>query len=279
MQNNGFNNEIEICSSINNKKFKSINDFMKELIVFMYGPIDKNTIIHSEKYDPFEKADIYFEVNGIRKFVSIKSGKTKSIHSEGIKTFILFLRSLGVSVETQKTILLFQYGDGTLDGTGDKRLTHDELMIIMKNQIENANKELNNENIIKETVDRFVFTGGYGEKAKTVDFILYGTKDHGVFVSKKELLDYALKRKTEYIRTLHIGPITIRPYMRDIERKSLNPYKRDIVHGDWKDLNGDMMVIEGKRNKISNSNIYYGKSKKKDLFDILRLDRHHRSIK
>ena len=80
---------------------------------------------------------------GIKKYVSLKSGRAESIHQEYIKNFILFLRSLGISKRTQQTILLYQYGDGTMDGSGKRRMKYHEMRTWLDERIKEAKNKLN----------------------------------------------------------------------------------------------------------------------------------------
>ena len=247
MENNyGYDNELEIIGALNGKKLFMLNSFLRYCINFMFDNPGMFTTIKAYKYEFVAKPDIVIEVKGIKKFVSVKFATSESIHFEGVKTFVLFLRDLGISEETQKTILKFQYGDGTMTGTGSKRQSFEELMISMRDQLDEANKELNRREIIEKTFDRFIVDGGYGNH-DSVNYVLIGTKDHGNLVSIEELKHYAIRKDTSYFKTLHIGPITLRPYMRDVGFKSKNQYKRDIIHGDYSGLSQDAMKIESYR--------------------------------
>ena len=68
-------------------------------------------------------------------------------------------RQFGISIETQKTLLLYQYGDGTMDGTGTKRMNYHEVFDWLHTHIEKANEELNGKfDIILSTFETlFVF--------------------------------------------------------------------------------------------------------------------------
>ena len=61
----------------------------------------------------------FIEYKGNRKYISLKSGKADEIAQEGIKNFVLYLRKCGLSKRSQKTILLYHFGDGTNDGSGN----------------------------------------------------------------------------------------------------------------------------------------------------------------
>lgn len=246
MSNKGFDIELDIIDEINGKKYSELNDFMKECIKFMFPKVKNKDIITAYKYDVHAKTDIIISVNNQEKGVSIKSGNAKQVHEEGIKSFVFFLRSLNISQETQKTILYYHYGDLTMTGTGQRRFDYEQLQQMMAGPIKVANMELNNPEIIRKTVERFLFTGGY-ESTKAVDYIIFGNERYGSIASKEEIIKYALLKNTSYLNSLHIGPIIIRPKLRDIHFASMYQYKRDIVCGSWKELLGDVMKISNLR--------------------------------
>ena len=185
-------------------------------------------------------------MSNVRKYISVKSGRSDSMHFESIKDFIIFLRKFGISIQTQKTILFFHYGDGTLDGTGNKRIGVEELISNYYHHIKLANYELNNKNILLDCLDRFVFKGNEYRKV-FADYIYFGNKTSGVICSKEEIIKFVLSRKYDHIRTLHIGPMTIQPYLRDIKRISKNLYKRNMIQVKWSYLLSDMQRIDSKR--------------------------------
>lgn len=240
--NDGLVNEKRIIKSYNNKKFSQLNDFQKEVIKTIFSNIKDEDMIFSNICNRYSKPDIYFEVNNIRKYISIKSGRSDSMHFESIKSFVLFLRGLGVSNRTQKIILLFHYGDSSLDGTGTIRLCFEEIMKKYSNYIQEANEEINKIDIVKKSLDRFVFMG-IESKTCFVDYIYYGNEKYGILCSKEKMVDFVLKKKYGHLKTLHIGPMTIQPFLRDVKRVSKNVYKRNMVQVKWHYLLTDMQKI------------------------------------
>ena len=111
-------------------------------------------VVYSGLCHRISKGDVYLQINSEIKYLSIKSGNTDSMHFESIVSFIWFFRKLGVSEKTQKILLLFHYGDGTLDGTGSRRMLFEELYIKYKYLIEFASKELNSKEIVSPAYRR-----------------------------------------------------------------------------------------------------------------------------
>ena len=259
--NQGQRNEFNIANSYHDKTFSNLNDFQKGIIRSMYPNIDEASCIQCfVSTNKIGKPDIYFVVNGEYKFWSIKSGITDSVHFESIKSFILFLRSLGVSVKTQKILLLFHYGDGTLDGTGNQRMLYDELVLKNRDNINYANKELAKYEIVEAALNRFVFCGTENN-ANEVDYIYYGDEKYGVLCSRDELTNFVLSKNYSHYKTMHIGPMSIQPYLRDPNRVSRHPYKRDIVQIKWHYLLTDLEIATTKSQYYKWKNSQFKKSK------------------
>lgn len=230
--NRGIKNEINIVNSYNGKKFMELSSFQKSVINTLFENVDEKSIIKASLCDRIAKPDIYINVDGKIKYISIKSGVTDSIHFEDVKKFILFFRSLGVSEKTQKILLFYHYGDGTLNGTGTRRMLYDELYIKYKNLITFATNELSKPEIVYACLERFV-SNGTGSRNYQVDYFYYGDEHYGVLCSKKDLYDFVLSRNYDHYRTMHVGPLTFQPYLRDVNNISVNKYKREMVQVKW----------------------------------------------
>lgn len=238
----GFINEVKISNCYNGKTVRSLNDFQKDFIFKLFGPVDEDEVIQSGQMSQMYKPDIFLKIGDKTKFVSIKSGRSDSMHFEGIKSLILYLRSKGVSNDTQKIILLFHYGDGTLDGTGHQRFELNKVLAKMGDKIAKANEELNREDIIEECLYRFVFRG-FRENEPCVDAIYYGDEKYGTFAKKDHIIRFVLRKRYEHINTLHIGPMTIQPYLRDVLKVSKHQEKREQIQVKWHYLLTDLQYV------------------------------------
>lgn len=239
MKNNGISNEKRLVEEINGKTILEVNNNIRSFLKELFGNIDEEVPFKASLFTRTAKPDIYITYKNRMKFISVKSGKTDAMHLERIKDFILFLRELGVSKETQKTILLFHYGDGTLTGEGKVRKPYEELINEMKNQIKKANEELNSSKIITEMFYRSAIKGNE-YRSNGVDYFYYGNAEYGVYTSKEELLSFILRKKHYSFNTIHIGPMTIQPYLRDVNHHSKNTFKREFVQVKWHYFLADM---------------------------------------
>ena len=61
------------------------------LLHLFYKDDFQNHKIYSEKYGPGSKPDIYIEINGVKKNLSLKKGSGNSIHQEPLEPFIKHL--------------------------------------------------------------------------------------------------------------------------------------------------------------------------------------------
>ena len=240
----GYLHEDEMIEFLNNKKISSLSNNLRKFIIELFGVVDPDKMVYCEYAIEYTKPDFVVTYDGKKKYVSMKSGNAEVVHHEKIETFLSFLRALGVSEETIKTILLHQYGDGTIDGTGKERIPIDELKYNLRFQIEEANKELNDVDVIKAVTDRVLFQGVNNE-VPAADAIYHGTFEYGVTVNKKQIMKYIIKKalRWHYYNSLHIGPFFIRPHARYIGTEIKNPKSRSMIDLHWPRLSVDFEYI------------------------------------
>lgn len=244
--NTGNLKEMEIVNHLNNKKIKDLSNNLRSLVQALYGPLEENKKVKCELVEGFIKPDFVITYNGEKKYVSMKTGRAEVVHQENIKSFILFLRSLGVSAETQKTILFYQYGDGTLDGSGEQRFNYNRLRVLLEDRIDRANHELNNDiEIIRKVIDRCIITGTL-ENAIPIDGLYFGDVNYGEIMTVKQLKRHIDKKDWLWMKNLHIGPIQIRPHARYIGKEIKNPEAREKVECYWANLSADVSFISGR---------------------------------
>ena len=242
-RNTGFLLEDKMVFNLDNKVVGSLSKNLYNFMQELYGVLDDSEIVHATKTDDYIKPDIVVTYKGIKKYISLKTGKSKSIHQEPIKSFVLFLRSLGISTKTQQTILLFQYGDGTMDGTGKTRYDYDTLRYKLHDRIIEANQELNkSRDFIKKVMERCLITG-IKENRIPIDAIYHGDIDYGVVVTVKQINKHLSKSIHSYVQCLHIGPLQIRPLARYINKEDKYPEKRHRVEITWLNFSADMEFI------------------------------------
>lgn len=233
MKNYGIKRENDIIDALNNKRFYELNPNLKLFVNFLFKNNKADSIVQCERMYGYPKPDFKITTNNKTRYVSMKSGATKCIHSETIQNFISYLRNEGITDETLKTILLYQFGDLTLDGSGKERYSLNEILKPLKERIEKANKELNsNLGFILKFTDRCFFTG-LKHTTTPADTVYYGTYEKGVAVTNIQIFNYVLHKNWNFYTLLHIGPFLLRPGARYAHKEILQPRRRFIIYAEW----------------------------------------------
>ena len=137
MKNQGIRNEYLFAEAINNKKINELTFLLQELILFLF-PYKKTMVIKCYKNIEYEKEDIVIQVGSKKKYISIKMGHKNYVHCEKVSKFKKFLESLNISKDTINEILKYQYGDGTINGSGKFRKSTSEYKIKVGESIERS---------------------------------------------------------------------------------------------------------------------------------------------
>lgn len=258
MINNGILNEDNFVYFLDGKKAKEISPNLRSMMEKLYGIVDPEKKISCKKTQDYIKPDILIKHMKVEVAVSLKRGRSQVLHEEDIKPFILFLRENGISNRTQQTILLFQYGDGTNNGTGNKRYSSTDVKAMMKQRIKEANEELNkNKEFITKFVDRIMFDG-VNPEARKADAIYYGDVEYGVVVSKKQVHKHIAKKSWSF-PSIHVGPISLTPAARYVDKPIADPNRRNRIECYWTRFAADMEYISKRYNSYSSP--YWQKSK------------------
>jgi len=231
--------EESLVGMINGKQLKEMAPYPKEIVKTLFPNSEENDCFIANLCNRFSKPDFSVWKGAKAMNISVKSGKSDSMGFENIKSFILYLRLKGVSVETQKTILLYHYGDGTMTGTGKTRLTYEQISSLLLPRIQKANVELNTKAMINCALDRFVFKGAKG-RVISADFVLFGGSKYGALYSQEQIRKAATRKRYYYSRSIHFGPITIQPYLRDVKSESAHQFKRETLQAKWHYMQSDL---------------------------------------
>ena len=244
--NNGKLKELEIIAHLNGKRVGELSNNLKNLLTALYGVLDDNEIVKCELIEEFIKPDFIITYKGIQKYVSMKTGRAECVHEENIKSFILFLRSLGVSVRTQQTILLYHYGDGTLDGSNNERIEYNKLRLMLESRIEEANNELNSsKQFILEVIERCLITGTL-EKAIPIDCVYFGDYRFGEVATTRQITTHIKRKSWDWMKNLHIGPIQLRPHARYYNKEIKSEKRRQKLECYWANLSSDISYISSR---------------------------------
>lgn len=207
MINKGLQNEKDIVDVLHAHRIRDLPSFWKSKIMELFDVDDESLLVGVRHLAHFNfKTDIELEVNKKTIKISIKSGISPTLHQEQTKYFIEFLKEQNVSEKTIKFVSYYLYGDGSLNGSGNKNIGIKYMNTKYSKNIHEANIELSDKELIKKFIIRTILKGRH-ENRQEIDYLYYGTAEGGVFVSKEEILDYATNSKCLHYRCLHIGPI------------------------------------------------------------------------
>lgn len=242
MNTKGFQFEDEVMYRFNNKKTKELTPHQLYMLGELYGFLDDEEPIFVKNIITFIKPDLIFTYRGEIKNVSIKSIKAENLHRENIFSFVTFLKEIGVSDQTIKTILHYQFGDGTIDGTGENPLPYTVLKDCLKDEIKLANKELENKDIVLKVMERVMFQG-IDESATRADALYIGNLKLGALVLEHQVRRYIKNKSWELYNGLHIGPFFLRPHARYVNKEIKNNDFRFQIDIRWPNLYSDMLYV------------------------------------
>ena len=251
MGKDGFDNETRLMIALDNKKYRELNENLKETITFISEkPVDDNTIINAYKLGGVNKTDLIIEFNSTPYNLSIKKGTGNSIHQEKVGEFISFLnKEYGISDDLKNDILCFIWGDGTLDGTGavEDRLSAAQFKRKYPEKVENIKKFFHEHK--KELIERFLIKGLKSDSSP--DYMYYGTPEEGIVVNANDALEWLSDDANEKTGTpLPIGRLTFQAWNRNINGGTKSEKKRGVVQLKWGSVGQDLKTIaESRKNE------------------------------
>ncbi len=236
---NGYDNEYEFVKKINGKLICELDPMTYDLIKYLYPKESENSIIRCWRNHYFQKSDLLIKVNGQIKGVSIKKGSKNSVHVEAISEFIHFLIENHISRESVIEFLKYHYADGTTNGKGQVRLSSKEYKKDHQPQMDKINQELQNKNIIKKAVERFVLKGN--NSFYSISALIYGEANDFLWITKEDIIDIFLRKFKDYSSSIHFGPLIVQPKNRCLNNNLLYNKDRYCVQLKWYSLFDDII--------------------------------------
>lgn len=247
MRNNGIKLENEIILHIDGKYFNELNNNMKCFIKSIYSTnLNKAKMFKAKKFYNNYKPDIVIEHNGVKKYISIKSGKSCSIHQEHIYSFINFLYDLNCSPELANELKLFQFNDGTKNGSGIIRKNAMDFQENNYDSIKLINSFFNKNEIIDKIIDRLLFAGEYYGVPK-VEYIYYGNLEKGIFADRKSIINY-LAKKHIFSSSIHVSKLYYQSLHRNLKLELEHEYRRYYIQFKWYSIEEDLKEIIKSKN-------------------------------
>ncbi len=237
----GYKNEEEFAEYLNEKKFGEVHPIFQDLLHNLYGGIDFNDVITCWVNYSKRKADIYIKVNNYVRGISIKKGVKNSVHVEGVEKFVSLLKDMNINDEIISSFLKYHYADGTLDGTGLKRISSIEYREKYQANINLINEEFNKEEYIDKFINRFILQGNKSEYE--VDAIIYGVVDDFIWITNQEIKYIIRKHLCDFSYSLHISCLSIQPMARNLNYNSKYEFARNHIQIKWYNLADQIIEV------------------------------------
>ncbi len=235
--------EKEMIEALNKKRYMNLSPNLKTFIRDMFGVVKPLEKIKCAKCEEYIKPDIVVSIKNRKRYVSIKSGKASTMHCELICTVVPYFRSIGISEKNLKTLCLYQFGDGTYDGSGKYRLDYHETFRWLADKIRVFNDEVNeNMEIVLKIVKKFLFQGVKND-TPMVDYIYAGDIDFGCAVSRTQINTHLKIKSYCFYENIHIGPLLIRPHAKYAHAKIRSEYSHQRVDFYWPKFEEDVKYI------------------------------------
>ena len=249
---NGYENEDEFVSKLNNKRIKNL-DFNLQLIIYdIFGDIDERRVISCVKNLKLQKYDILVKICNITKRISIKKGVKNSVHAEPISEFIHFLISNNMPRDMIINFLKYHYADGTTNNTGKVRLSISEYKETHREEIDEINKFINNESFLRKCIERFILKGR--NSYEKVDVIIYGVPDDFIWIKDKDIYEILLSHRYDYSTGIHFSHLSYQPLNRCLNYNPKYEKCRYISQLKWYNI-GDDIIENMNNNEFKETNI------------------------
>lgn len=232
--NYGFSNEVEIKQALDGHKFSELNPNLQKFITEAFAPseAEKQTeIIHAQRMgESHDKPDLVVKYLGKTVNVSIKIGKGNSVHQEPVRGFVKYLREeLKATPQQIGALLLFHWGDGTLDGSApvERRMPAREVVKKYPKSVATM-QELFDKNV-DVLLERFLSTGIYN--GPRVDYIYYGSATKGGWRKMEEVYAYLKQKKNG---APSVGGLNYQTYGRSLQGR--DDKRRQSIQLKWPEM-------------------------------------------
>lgn len=231
MNNYGYQNEFDFVNLFNNKYLYELDNNSQLFLKDLFGEnIDNGDKIKSWKNKINQKTDIFVKYGNYVKRISLKCGKSNSVHSESLQSFRLYLEKLNIPYKVIDKYVSYHYGymrneDGTFDTSSP--LSSEEYKVYYQDEIDVFNSYINKTRIIVDMIDRFIVRGRNSEY--DIDALVSGVTQNYVWILKHDLYDLILSNRRIDYTSPHAACLTIGPKQRSINNLSSNNIKDKYV--------------------------------------------------
>lgn len=235
--NNGIANEINFVKKLDKKMVKELNRNFQEMLYTLFENLKEDDYIECWKSKYQEKADIKIRINGNIKGISIKMGKSNSVHQEHINSLSTYLLNIGLS--KNKVEKLRAYIFGIINGMQVNAKVYKQKRYNDIIELKNSLADL----YIKIClVIRFLFRGKETQ-IYDADAIIHGTPDDFLWATKSEILNYLIKYPDGKTINVKVGPLFIQCRNRNLKDEANAKYAEEYVQVKWYCIHRDLYFI------------------------------------
>ncbi len=240
----GLDFETDFVTAINGKSKNDLNPNITSFVDAIFPKLSNDSLILAQKADPRGKSDVSIFSEVGRAEISLKSASGDIVHSSPIDKFVSYLTSWGISESSIDTLLLYLYRDGTTDGSGGEKWTHEETLFRLAPRIKDFNREVNsNRHFIQDCLDLCLFRGNC-PGVPSASFLYHGSLSSGLWVSRRQVAVWAFRIvDMDFIRNPHIGPLHIRPYQQTSKKWGASDPKLHWLRLKWIGMDANLMFI------------------------------------
>ena len=241
----GFSNETEIINYLNTQNtFDNLNNNFKQFISFLFGYTPNGKLIKAYKPSGQVKPDVAITIDSITKYVSVKKGSGNSVHQENISMFTTFLKSMNIPDNILNDLLLFHYGDGTINGKGTERISACQWIKKYPTKVTSINNFFNKNEVKEAIIERVLFKGNV-QNGAYVDAVYHGSIEDGLWASRKEILNL-MSKNIIHENTIHISNLNYQVWNRGLNFNPNTENRRHVMQIKWASLYNDLLNIRGK---------------------------------
>ena len=250
MNNYGYQNEFDFVNLFNGKYLYELDNNSQSFLKDLFGDIiDNKEKIKSWKNKINQKADIFVRYGNYVKRISLKCGKSNSVHSESIQSFKLYLEKLGIPYKVIDKYVSYHYGymrDDKANVDISKPLTAERYKELYQEEIDVFNSYINKTRIIVDMIDRFIVRGKNSDY--DIDAFVSGTINNYVWIDKYNLYDLILSNRRLDYTSPHIACLTIGPKQRNINNMDSNNVRdKYVVTVRWSCIRDEMEKYNKKK--------------------------------
>ncbi len=253
--NYGYQNEYDFVELFNGKYIDELDNNSQNFLKDLFGnEIDDTEIIKAWKNKMNQKADIFIKYKNYIKNVSLKCGKSNSVHHETIQDFRRYLEKLQIPYKVIEKYVSYHYGykrneEGKIDYS--RVLSADEYKVLYQKELDVFNESINKTRIIVDMIDSFIIRGRNSDY--DIDVLICGTIENYVWIMKYDLYDLILSKRSLEFTSPHAACLTIGPKKRNLDGNSNNRKDRYLVCIRWNFIREDIIYFKESRLRDASS--------------------------